>query len=460
MTLGPEAVRGESLAPGVFVVSAGDAPLLLYVPLQGLVLEVNAEYITQFRRALAGDRAAAAVIGLSSEELARFSGVPEAMSSVLSPTWPGEFEPTSVTLFLTHKCTLRCTYCYCDGGVGRDMPWPVLERACRFTLENAKCLGRDLRVAFHGGDVGACWPLFVRAVEFIEEVAASVGVRHRFSIGTNGYYTAEQAAYLAAHIHDATVSIDGVASVHDACRVTASGGPSLERVLDTVRIFEREGVGYAIRMTVTAGSVERLVGSVAFLCQHTQACTIRAEPMYVRGRALALALMPPEPDEFVAAFREASAVARSFGRRLTYSGARIEAGAAAFCSYPRPTFGVTPDGDLTCCYEVLHPDDPLREEFFYGHIEPDGSAIVVDAARVDAIREGAARRRAGCAECLCVYSCAGDCAAKIDGAGDRGPTRARCEITRTLVADLLRSALAGDSVGGRRGAVDGRAVTT
>ncbi len=460
MTFEPGAVRGEVLAPGVFVVSAGNESLFFYVPLQGLVLEVNAEYVTQFRRALAGDPGAAVAIGLSREELARFSDVPEAMSSVLSPAWPEEFEPTSVTLFLTHKCTLRCTYCYCDGGVGRDMSWPVLERAVRFTLENAKRLGRDLRVAFHGGDVGACWPLFVRAVEFIEGAAASAGVRHRFSIGTNGYYTADQADYLAAHIHDATVSIDGVASVHDACRVTASGGASLARVLDTVRVFEREGVGYAIRMTVTAGSVGLLAESVAFLCEHTQARTIRAEPMYVRGRAIDSVLMPPEPDEFVAAFREASAVARGFGRRLTYSGARIEAGAAAFCSYPRPTFGVTPDGDLTCCYEVLHPDDPLREEFFYGHIEPDGSAIMVDTARVDAIRAGAVRRRTGCAGCFCVYSCAGDCAAKTDGAGDRGPTRARCAITRTLVADLLRSALAGEGVGGRSGTADGRAVAT
>lgn len=450
MTRTGRGMRWEVLAPGVFAIVPDTGLPLLYAPLQGLVLEANAPYVDAFRRALSGDLDAAREIGLPPDELVRFSDIPREMAALLNPVWPTEFAPTSVTLFLTHKCTLRCAYCYCEGGVGRDMPWPVLERAVRFTLENAVRSGRELRVAFHGGDVGACWPLFTRAVAFIEDLAADAGVRHRFSIGTNGYYTAEQAAFVAAHIRDATVSIDGIPAVHDACRVTPGGGPSLERTLGSVRVFERDGLAYAIRMTVTAGSVASLPESVAFLCEHTQARTIRAEPMYVRGRAISSALMPPDPAEFLAAYRAASEIARRFGRRLTYSGARIQAGSAAFCSYPRPTFGVTPDGDLTCCYEVLHPEDPLRELFFYGHVEPDGSAIVVDDGRVAAIRAISARRRAECAGCFCVHACAGDCAAKTAGeCADAGAgaglahPRARCEITRALVLDLLRDALAG-----------------
>jgi len=440
-------MRWDALAPGVFAVVSDAGPPVLYAPLQGLVLEANTAYVDAFRRALGGDRAAARGVGLVPDELVRFSGVPGDVAALLDPVWPEEFAPTSVTLFLTHKCTLRCAYCYCEGGAGRDMPWPVLERAVRFALENAARAGRELRVAFHGGDVGACWPLFTRAVAFIEDLAADAGVRHRFSIGTNGYYGGDRAAFVAAHVHDATVSIDGMPAVHNACRVTPGGGPSLQRTLDSVRVFERDGLGYAIRMTVTAGSVASLPESVAFLCEHTQARTIRAEPMYVRGRAIASALMPPDPAEFVAAYRAASSVARRYGRRLTYSGARIEAGSSAFCSYPRPTFGVTPDGDLTCCYEVLHPEDPLRELFFYGHVERDGSGIEVDAGRVAAIRAMSVSRRAECATCFCVYACAGDCAAKTAGerVEEAARPRARCEITRSLVLDLLRDALAGGS---------------
>ncbi|MDO8881197.1 MAG: radical SAM protein [Coriobacteriia bacterium] len=438
-------ISWQALGDTVFLVSRdGDRPLL-YAPLQGLVLEANDAYVERFRAALGADEDAARAIGLEPETVADLARVPDEVRRTFDPVWPEVFEPTSVTLFLTHKCTLRCVYCYCEGGAGRDIDWPVLERAVRFALDNAKRLGRDARVAFHGGDVGACWPLFRRAVEFVEAESAAAGVKTSMSIGTNGFYTEEQAAYIAAHIASATVSIDGTPTVHDRSRITPGGGPSLATVLRSLAIFESEGLSYSIRMTVTAESLPALAESMAYLCENTHARTIRAEPLYARGRATVSHLQAPDPEAFVAAYRQARTVAERYGRQLTYSGARISGPAPAFCSFARPTFGVTPDGDLTCCYEILHPDDPLATEFFYGHIEPDGSAIVVDEEQVAAIRAGAKARRQGCAHCFCVYACAGDCAAKtIDSGRGDGESTGRCEITRALVYDMLGRALAGE----------------
>jgi radical SAM protein with 4Fe4S-binding SPASM domain len=106
---------------------------------------------------------------------------------------------------------------------------------------------------------------------------------------------------------------------------------------------------------------------------------------------------------------------------------------------------VTPEGNLTSCYEILHPEDPLRDPFFYGSIPPDGSRITVDPARVNAIRNWAKRRREACAHCFCVYACAGDCAAKVmdDTLSDSGDSR-RCRITRALVFDMIQALLAGE----------------
>jgi uncharacterized protein len=131
---------------------------------------------------------------------------------------------------------------------------------------------------------------------------------------------------------------------------------------------------------------------------------------------------------------------------LTYSGARLGGVFGSFCSYPAPTFGVTPEGNLTCCYEILHPDDPLRDPFFYGHIPPDGSSITVDNGRVAAIRSWARERREECAHCFCVYACAGDCAAKVMDSGlPRGQTPTRCRITQALVHDMLKAVLSGEN---------------
>lgn len=419
---------------------------MLYAPLQGIAMEVNEAFVQRFEKALQGDREAAQTLGMDAAGIEKFIGTTPSARHCLDPQWPAVFEPASATIFLTHKCTLRCAYCYCHGGEGIDMPWPIFERAVRFTLDNACRQKRPLQLSFHGGDVGACWPHFRKCVAFIEQACGESGVKPVLSIGTNGFYADAQAEYLAKHIDNATVSIDGLPAIHDAGRATAAGGPSLDRTLATVKIFEANRVAYSVRMTVTAQSLPRLAESVDFICRNTRTTSIRAEPLYSRGRAAGSMMEVPDPGLFVEGFRQAAAVAKKHGRMLTYSGARITGIFSSFCAYPAPTFGVTPEGNLTCCYEVLHPDDPLREPFFYGHIPADGSGIFVDETRVAAIRTGAKQRRETCAHCFCVFACAGDCAAKtMEGPRSEGEMPGRCRITRALVHDMLRAALAGDN---------------
>jgi uncharacterized protein len=272
-----------------------------------------------------------------------------------------------------------------------------------------------------------------------------MGVRPVMTLGTNGFYARDQAEYICEHMASATVSLDGTPEVHDAFRATASGLPSSARVLDSIRVFEGAGMDYSIRMTITRDSLPRLSECVDFICRNTRARTIRAEPLYCRGRAVDEGLMPPDARDFVESLQDAAAVAANMGRALTYSGARFSGVFGSFCSYPSPTFGVTPEGNLTCCYEVLHPGDPLRDHFFYGHIPADGSDIIVDEERVAAIRTWAKERREACAHCFCVFACAGDCAAKVaDASLPDGGLSSRCHITRALMYDMLRSALAGE----------------
>jgi len=452
-------IGSRPLSKNVFVVSrAGHRPLL-YAPLQGIVLEVNDAYVDRFSAALQGDGEAAAALGIDMTTVEKLVSTPEDVQRRLHPHWPSSFEPASTTLFLTHGCTLRCTFCYCHGGLGSEMPWPVLERAVRFAADNARRQERDFHLSFHGGDVGACWPLFQDCVGFVEHLCADLGIRPVLALGTNGFYTRDQAEYISEHVASATVSLDGTPDLHDSFRATASGRPSSARVLDCIRVFEKTGLDYSIRMTVTQDSLPRFSECVEFICRNTRAGMIRAEPLYRRGRAADEGLMPPDVDDFVEGFRAASVVAGSMGRALTYSGVRFSGVFGSFCSYPSPTFGVTPEGNLTSCYEVLHPDDPLCEHFFYGHIPADGSDVIVDDERVAAIRARAEERRESCAHCFCVFACAGDCAAKVaDAPLSEAGSSSRCRITRALTCDMLLSALAGERVLQPAPVPDARAV--
>lgn len=424
------------LRPGIYAVRVAERKPIVYVPLQGVVLQGNDALCKIFEGHNTPAPKVLSELGLTENQFATFCKAPQEGQAYLEPRWPDTFEPTNVTLFLTQACTMSCSYCYCHGGRGNSMPWERAKAALDLTIENARRLKRNFSLNLHGGDVGACWPLFQACVGYVEKQCGTA-LPYNISLGTNGLYSEEQVRYICEHTQSATVSIDGPPEVHDRFRRTVSGKPTAIAILKTVKIMEETGYQFSFRMTVTAGAVERLPESVEFLCAKCAVKVIRAEPMYERGRAQDQALLSPDPWTFIRAFRQARKVAASHKRVLSYSGARVGGLACSFCSYPNPTFGVTHDGNLTSCYEVLHAADPLRDSFFYGSLECDGR-LTLDWERVRRIRRGALELRNNCLNCFCAFSCAGGCAVKmLDRRSSRKTVSARCIISRELTSDLL-----------------------
>lgn len=430
----------EMLRPGIYAIRAAGSKPLIYAPLQGIVLQGNDALCRIFKGCHSPPPEALAAIGLTEHQFATFCMAPQEAQAYLEPRWPETFEPTDVTLFLTQACTMSCSYCYCHGGKGSSMPWERAKAALDLAIGNARRLKRHFSLNLHGGDVGACWPLFQACVRYVE-AQCGTALPYDISLGTNGLYSEEQVRYICEHTHSATVSIDGTPDVHDRYRRTVGGKPTAAAILKTVKIMERRGYRFSFRMTVTAESVDWLPESVDYLCANSAVKLIRAEPMYERGRAQDQALLSPDPWNFIRGFRRAREVAASYQRTLSYSGSRIGGLACSFCSYPNPTFGVTHDGNLTSCYEVLHTDDPLRDSFFYGLLECDGR-LTVDWERVRRIRHGALELRNNCLNCFCAFSCAGGCAVKMmDGPSCSPADPARCIISRELTSDLLMELL-------------------
>lgn len=433
----------EALKENLFCFPVSGDEHILYAPFHGLVLSVNAAFKKTLVKAIQGDAKSLATLGTQSQTLSALCSCPPSLHQKLHPQWPKAFKPTSLTLFLTHNCTLRCRYCYCFGGQGETMPWMLAEKAIRLVSGNAATnQATSVGLSLHGGDVGACWDLFTKTVDFTRTRCRELGLEPRIGLGTNAFYSEAQASYIAENINDATVSLDGLPPIHDMYRCQPNGQPTSSEVLRTIAIFDRLGFRYSVRMTVLADTVEQLPESVEFICTHSKSKQIRAEPLYLRGRATGEHLQPPSAEPFIAKFREARAIAEQHGRILSYSGARMDTITNTFCSYNQPTFGVTPNGDITCCYEVLHLSDPLCGHFFYGHIDPATGAVRIDPRRIENIRNEAVPRKEGCQDCFCVAHCAGDCAAKtMNTPGNSGALPDRCVITRELTKDQVRAVL-------------------
>lgn len=417
----------------------------LYAPLVGTLLEVNEGALRWLERHGDGppapgdpflDRLAAA--GL-------LEGQP--------PEAPGEsacFGGGALSLFLTQACNLRCVYCYGRGGHGRATLRPEVAIAAIDHQVDALVthrLGGTLRLAFHGGgEPTAAFDLLRRCVEHAWARTDAAGLGLRLSVGTNGVVSSEQARWLAEHLHEATLSLDGDPATHDRQRPRADGESSYEAAVRTAAVWDRLGFDYGLRATVLASEAARLPELVECLCFASAARSIKVEPVYRQGRASDGALPSPDPQSFAQGFLQARAVAGRQGRRLSYSALRLDTISRGFCSAAGRSFCVTPQGGLTSCYEVTDPADARASFFFFGRWDGRQGAYQIDADRRLEQRSLCQEALQGCRRCFCRWHCAGDCPAKWSWHREPPPRPdpVRCAITRTLSAALLVERLDAD----------------
>lgn len=440
------------LAPDVFLVPMPDeGTFILYAPLLGISAHVNralADLVDTLNRGESPGPDAVACLA----QLRELGVVSEAPFPALV-TAPSEesFEPTSVSLFLTSRCNLGCTYCYADANATSNaMAWPMAQSALDLVFDRAvKRRTNSVGVNLHGGGEATLeWDLLVQIVEYTRARAAERGMTANITIGTNGLLSEARAKWIGSHLDTATVSLDGPPDVHNASRPTVGGGRSYDTVVRTLRIFDDLGLKYGVRMTVTSAWVERLPEAVESVAGACRAHTIQAEPVFPVGRSDGQDDITPDSKIFIQAFRQASAVARRHGRELEYSGARLGVMTDRFCEAAGRSFAVTPTGEVSSCYEVTEPKDTRAELFFWGRYDKETQTFDLDETRRRKQRRLTVHNKPNCQTCFCKWHCAGDCTAKLAYLGDPLDTAGspRCEVNRALTRDQLLRATGFESV--------------
>jgi uncharacterized protein len=362
------------------------------------------------------------------------------------------FDPGGITLLLTTLCTMRCVYCYCEGGDRpRSMSWDTAKAAIDWIIEVTRTRGRrHFFVNFHGGgEVTAAKSLLKRVVAYARKQSAKLDLNVRLESGFNGVMSASTLDWVLNELDGATLSLDGLCEIHNAQRPMRDGSGSFEHVISTLKRMDRAHFPYGIRTTVTKAGLDRLPESVAFMARHLKPRTIQIEPFFPVGRALKNRLPSLDEKAFVAQFRKARIAAGQYHIKLKYSGARIHSISDSFCKACGQSFAVTPDGFVTSCYEVADPDDPRSKLFFYGRFDKSSESYILDEQRLAALQLLTCQHKPFCKNCFCKWHCAGDCPAKLALHGDVNDpsTSKRCYINRALTKDLLLDYLMSDSKG-------------
>jgi uncharacterized protein len=262
------------------------------------------------------------------------------------------------------------------------------------------------------------------------------------SAATNGVLKDEQIEWILANFTGLSLSCDGPPDVQDKYRLLVSGKGSSEHVIHTMHRLDAAGFPYGVRVTVTADQISRLPDSIDYLCRNFAASRIQVEPAYQMGRWAGE--ISAETNEFIAAYREAQSRAARYGREISYSGARVGTLSNHFCGISQDSFALSPEGNVSACYEVFSERNPWAEIFFYGKPSERQGGYAFDQSKLDHLRRQVAQHRDYCRGCYAKWTCAGDCYHKSLMANGSGEFQgsARCQIARELTKDQILGRIA------------------
>jgi len=445
----PSAEReAPRLTAAVFSIPVESGRFIVYAPIRGVAFVANARLIN----ILAAIKDGGFVPSSTSDEdllallrdLEIVDGGPEPQPIT---RFVGTPEPTSLTLFLTTACSLRCTYCYASAGDTpvRSMPIAVAKRGIDFVLRNVAKRGvPSWEIAFHGGgEPSLNWATLTGAMDYARTRSSEHGISVVGAMASNGVLSDTRIDWVVANLSSASISFDGLPEIHDRQRPTAKGKGSSAATIHTLRRFEEVKFDYGLRVTVPAEAISRLPESIAFICSNFHPRAIQVEPAYNLGRWRDAP--SAETASFIEAYREAQLRARGFGRQISFSAARLGSLSNHFCGVTQDSFCLSPNGNVSGCYEVFSEDVKYADVFFYG-CPDDATGYAFDLERLAKLRRQSVEHRGFCASCFAKWTCGGDCYHKslaASGGAEEFAGSDRCHIIRELTKDQLLESIAG-----------------
>jgi len=347
--------------------------------------------------------------------------------------------PTAVTLFPTLDCNLRCRYCYASGGDRKtQMPLEIGKTAINYIAANALATdSKRISLTFHGGGEPTYYWEFITAVTaYARTIAKVLDLSGSIHIGTNGVLDSAKIEWMIKNLDSATISIDGPQDIHDAQRPMADGTGSFLAVMNTVTRFQQSGFPFQIRTTVTSTLLSRLHEFIEEMGTCIPSVRMhQLEPMFPTGRGAKLNELAPPINEFSNAMRSIMLWARNSKYPVMMSSCNISSSREYYCGSYGENFVVTPDGNVTTCYEVSSPSDPHWRLFHIGEYLQSEGKFRVNSQRVDDLRRKGVADIAACGGCFARFSCGGDCPVKRIALREHHTAEKRCQTIKMLTLE-------------------------
>ncbi len=165
----------------------------------------------------------------------------------------------NLTLHLTERCNMNCTYCVNDRN-SEPMSEEVMYRACDLAFS----AGNSAGICFFGGEPLLHKELIYKAISYCTKKSAETGMKIRYKMTTNGTLLDEEFLDIAAKAGiEIGLSFDGTAQ--DICRHYADGRGTfadVERIAK--QLLRKMPLSYAM-LTLAPQAVHKFHESVVYL---------------------------------------------------------------------------------------------------------------------------------------------------------------------------------------------------
>ena len=172
-----------------------------------------------------------------------------------------------LTLHLTARCNLRCTYCYATPHDGCDMTFDTVRKAVALAMEQVRRNnpGNSLGVIFFGGEPLLMRELIGQTVRHCKEIEAETGQIFHFKITTNGLLL-DEAFLTDPDTRDIFVamSVDGGQVAYDACRVDVAGNGAFARLSPKIDLLLKYKPYAPAMLVVNPETVQYYAASVQY----------------------------------------------------------------------------------------------------------------------------------------------------------------------------------------------------
>ncbi|MDP1879446.1 MAG: radical SAM protein [Parachlamydiaceae bacterium] len=317
----------------------------------------------------------------------------------------------SLTIILTDKCNLSCSYCYLsEKGEKRYIDNQTLSRVIYWFFQ--QCIQVDekkINIVFFGGEPLIAFPRLKFAVEFAKNLAKRFSVEISFLTITNGTLVNEE--ILDFFIENKVVlqlSIDGEKDSHNEHRTTKSnkGSHNSIKFIENIKKYLNKGLKVSANMVYTSHTAHKLYKNYLYL-QSLGFKSIRLRPVtgcfdewdeHILKEQINLILNDWANKDDIKLYP----ISNYFEHQKRTS-SFDELDNEVVCNLASLQFTVDMNGDLFPCHRFRYHQDYMS--FNFGNIIHN----TIDKEKIKNFLDSRPRRDGGCSKCPFKYFCDVQC---------------------------------------------------